>query len=115
MVAAGAGGSLVNISSIAGKRGSARTAAYCAANFGIQGFTQAMAMELAPHNIRVNAVCPGLIGTSRMDELARSPEWGTKILQTIPLKRPGSDEEVARLIAWLCSPDASYMTGQSVN
>src|SRR5690349_2825249 len=56
----GQGGSIVNISSIAGKRGSPNTAAYCAANFGIQGFTQALAMELAPLNIRVNAVCPGL-------------------------------------------------------
>jgi 3-oxoacyl-[acyl-carrier protein] reductase len=115
MIERGEGGSIINISSIAGKRGSAKTAAYCAANFGIQGFTQALAMELAPHNIRVNAVCPGLIGTSRMDDLAKSPEWEEKIRQTIPLKRAGSDEEVARLIAWLCSPDASYMTGQSIN
>ena len=115
MIARGAGGSIVNVSSIAGKRGSANTAAYNAANFGIQGFTQAMAMELAPHNIRVNAVCPGLIGTSRMDSLARTPEWESKILQTIPLKRAGTDEEVARLIAWICSPDAAYMTGQSIN
>ncbi len=115
MIAAGAGGSIVNISSIMGKRGTAKTTAYCAANFGIQGFTQALAMELAPHNIRVNAVCPGLIGTSRMDDLARSPEWETKIRETIPLGRAGSDEEVARLIGWLCSPDASYMTGQSIN
>ena len=114
MIATGAG-SIVNISSIAGKRGSAKTAAYCAANSGIQGFTQALAMELAPHNIRVNAVCPGLIGTSRMDELAASPEWEAKIRQTIPLQRAGTDVEVARLIAWLCSPDASYMTGQSIN
>jgi 3-oxoacyl-[acyl-carrier protein] reductase/meso-butanediol dehydrogenase/(S,S)-butanediol dehydrogenase/diacetyl reductase len=115
MIAGGAGGSIVNISSIAGKRGSAKTAAYCAANAGIQGFTQALAMELAPHNIRVNAVCPGLIGTSRMDDLARSPEWEAKIQQTIPLKRAGSDDEVGKLIAWLCGPDASYMTGQSIN
>ena len=115
MIAGGAGGSIVNISSIAGKRGSANTAAYCAANFGLQGFTQALAMELAPHKIRVNAVCPGLIGTSRMDELARSPEWEAKVRQTIPLQRAGTDEEVARLIAWICSPDASYMTGQSIN
>ena len=115
MIAAGAGGSIVNISSIAGKRGSANTAAYNAANFGIQGFTQSLAMELAPHNIRVNAVCPGLIATSRMDDMARSPEWEKKVQQTIPLRRAGTGEEVAKLIAWLCSPDASYMTGQSIN
>ncbi len=115
MIAAGAGGTIVNISSVAGKRGSAKTAAYNVSNFGIQGFTQSMAMELAPYNIRVNAVCPGLIGTSRMDSLAGTPEWETKIIQTIPLKRAGTDEEVARLIAWICSPDAAYMTGQSIN
>jgi 3-oxoacyl-[acyl-carrier protein] reductase len=114
MIAAGSGGSIVNISSVAGNRGSAKTTAFCAANFGVQGFTQALAMELAPHNIRVNAVCPGLIGTSRMDDLMRTPEWETAI-ERIPLKRAGKDEEVARLIAWLCSPDASYMTGQSIN
>ncbi|HTM50901.1 MAG TPA: glucose 1-dehydrogenase [Bryobacteraceae bacterium] len=115
MIAAGEGGSIVNISSIAGKRGSARTAAYNVSNFGIQGFTQSMAMELAPYNIRVNAVCPGLIGTSRMDSMFHSPEWEAKIRNTIPLKRAGTGEEVAGLIAWICSPQAAYMTGQSIN
>lgn len=115
MIAAGAGGSIVNISSVAGKRGSPNTAAYCAANAGLQGFTQALAMELAPHNIRVNAVCPGLTGTSRMDSLAQTPEWDLLVQQRIPLKRAASDEEVAGLIAWLCSPAGSYMTGQSIN
>ena len=60
MIAQGQGGSIVNVSSIAGKRGSPNTVAYCAANAGLQGFTQALAMEVAPHRIRVNAVCPGL-------------------------------------------------------
>src|SRR5262249_5203582 len=69
------GGSIVNISSIAGKRGSPNTAAYCAANAGVQGFTQALAMELAPQGIRVNAVCPGLTATARMDNVRSDGEW----------------------------------------
>ena len=115
MIAKGEGGVIINISSIAGRRGSANTTAYCASNAGIQGFTQALAMELAPHQIRVNAVCPGLIGTSRMDGLGRGEGWNKLINTIVPLKRAGTDEEVAKLIAWMCSPDAAYMTGQAVN
>jgi 3-oxoacyl-[acyl-carrier protein] reductase len=114
MIAQGQGASIVNISSIAGKRGSPNTAAYCAANAGIQGFTQALAMELAPHKIRVNAVCPGLTATSRMDSLSPA-EWDSFVQERIPLGRAAEDHELGRFIAWLCSPDAAYMTGQSLN
>jgi 3-oxoacyl-[acyl-carrier protein] reductase len=114
MIQQGQGASIVNMSSIAGKRGSPNTAAYCAANAGLQGFTQALAMELAPHRIRVNAVCPGLTATSRMDSL--TPEqWELFVKERIPLGRAAEDHELGRLIAWLCSPDAAYMTGQSLN
>lgn len=115
LVKQGQGGSIVNISSIAGKRGMPNTAAYCTSNAGIQGFSQALAMELAPHNIRVNAVCPGVIDTSRMDDLGREEKWQATINQLIPLKRAGSDEEIGKFIAYICSPDASYITGQSLN
>ena len=115
LIKQGQGGSIVNISSIAGKRGMPNTAAYCTSNAGIQGFSQALAMELAPHNIRVNAVCPGVIDTSRMDDLGREEKWQATINQLIPLKRAGSDEEIGKFIAYLCSPDASYITGQSLN
>ncbi len=111
----GQGGSIVNISSIAGKQGRPNMAAYCTSNAGIQGFSQALAMELAPHNIRVNAVCPGVIDTSRMDDLGREDRWEATINQLIPLKRAGSDEEIGKFIAYLCTPDASYITGQSLN
>ena len=114
MIRQGQGASIINISSIAGKHGSANTAAYCAANAGVQGFTQALAMELAPHKIRVNAVCPGLTATSRMDGLTPD-QWDTFIKQRIPLGRVAEDHELGRFIAWLCSPDAGYMTGQSLN
>ncbi len=109
------GGSIVNISSIAGKRGMPNMAAYCTSNAGIQGLSQALAMELAPHNIRVNAVCPGVIDTSRMDDLGRGERWQATINQLIPLKRAGSDEEIGKFIAYICTPDASYITGQSLN
>lgn len=109
-----AGGRIINLSSVAGKRGSARTAAYCAANFGLQGFTQALAQELAPHRISVNAICPGVIDTARMDVLGRAEVW-QRTLDAIPMQRAASDEEVAGLIAYLCSPIAEYITGQSIN
>jgi 3-oxoacyl-[acyl-carrier protein] reductase len=115
MMKQGQGGVILNISSIAGKRGFPNMAAYCTSNAGIQGFTQALAIELAPHNIRVNAVCPGIIDTSRMDDLGRDATWKAAINQTVPLKRAGSDEETGKFIAYLCTPDASYLTGQSIN
>jgi 3-oxoacyl-[acyl-carrier protein] reductase/meso-butanediol dehydrogenase/(S,S)-butanediol dehydrogenase/diacetyl reductase len=115
MIARGQGGSIINISSIAGKRGTPKTAAYCTANFGLQGFTQALAIELAPSKIRVNAVCPGLTATSRMDDFRKEQDWENYIQRTVPLGRAAEDHELARFIAWLCGPDASYITGQSLN
>ena len=108
------GGRIINLSSIFGKLGTARTTAYCAANFAIQGFTQALAQELAPYRISVNAICPGTIDTARMDVLGREELWA-RTVQAIPMQRAGTDEEVAGLIAYLCSPIAEYITGQSIN
>src|SRR5256886_9915927 len=107
------GGRIINLSSVLGKRGVARTTAYCAANFAIQGFTQALAMELAPYRISVNAICPGTIDTARMDVLGRAEQWQS-IVQSIPMQRAASDEEGDGLNAYLCYPVAGHITGESI-
>lgn len=114
MIRQGDGGRIVNLSSTAGKRGNANTAAYNAANFAVDGFSQALAKELAEHNITVNCVCPGLIETARMDPLGRGDVWDGRI-QQIPMGRVGTYEEVGELIGYLCSPRAGYITGQAIN
>ncbi len=110
----GEGGSIVNVSSIAGKRGSANTAAYNAANFAMNGFTQALAKELAPAGINVNAVCPGIIPTARWDNATGERGWLARS-QAVPAGRPGTFDEVGELIAYLASPAASYINGQAIN
>jgi acetoacetyl-CoA reductase len=82
------------------------TAAYCTANFGVQGFTQALALEIARHGITVNAVCSGAVETARMNGLDRGESW-QQTVESIPMGRPASDEEVAGLIAFLCSAAAA--------
>ena len=111
----GSGGKIVNISSLSGKRGRAGTAAYNAAKFGIHGLTQAMAHELAPHKINVNVVCPGIVDTSRMDDLGRGERWEQYIQGACPLGRAGTGEDIAGLVRFLCSSESDYMTGQAIN
>jgi 3-oxoacyl-[acyl-carrier protein] reductase len=106
-------GRIINLSSVFGKQGGANTAAYCTANFGIQGFTQALALEVARHGITVNAVCQGTVDTARMGGLGRGERW-QQTIESISMGHPASAEEVAWLIAFPCSA-AAYMTGQSIN
>ncbi len=114
VVAQGEGGKIVNISSSAGKRGSANTLAYNAANFAVVGMTQGLARELGPQGINVNCVCPGAVDTHRMDDLGRSETW-QRMAERTPIGRNGTDEEVGDFIAYLCTHAASWIQGQSIN
>jgi 3-oxoacyl-[acyl-carrier protein] reductase len=108
------GGRIVNISSVAGKRGSAQTLAYNAANFAVVGMTQSMAQELGPIGVNVNCVCPGLVATSRMDEVKPEDAVTTRDGAS-PVDRWGTDEEVGEFVAFLCTRAASWIHGQSIN
>lgn len=110
----GEGGKIVNVSSGAGKRGSANKFAYNAANFAVVGMTQSMARELGPHGVNVNCVCPGTVDTHRTDGFGRGERW-ENIARTTPIGRLGTDEEVGNFMAFLCTEAASWIHGQSIN
>ncbi len=114
LIEQGEGGRIVNISSIAGREGIATFAAYGTTKAGIILFTRVLARELAPQGINVNCVCPGLVGTYRMQDVTQGP-IREAVMRTIPLGREGQPEEIGELVAFLCGPDASYVHGQAIN
>jgi NAD(P)-dependent dehydrogenase (short-subunit alcohol dehydrogenase family) len=115
LVDGGRGGSIVNISSIAGKAFSPNTAAYAASKAGLQALTACMAREVGPDGIRVNAICPGLVDTSRMDDLGRGDLWNETVKVMVPLGRAGTGDDIAHAVVYLCSDEGAWVTGQSWN
>ncbi len=105
-------GSIVNLSSVWGMVGGSCEAVYSASKAAVIGFTKAMAKELAPSNIRVNAVAPGIIETEMNSHL--SSEDIEEIAKEIPLGRIGTTKETGRLIAFLCSDKSKYITGEVI-
>jgi NAD(P)-dependent dehydrogenase (short-subunit alcohol dehydrogenase family) len=107
-------GIIVNVSSIAGHNGGGPGAIhYAAAKAGLFGFTKAIAKELAPHSIRVNCVSPGVIVTP-FHETFSTPEAMKNFVAAIPMNRAGTPDEVAKVIVFLCSDEASYLCGETI-
>jgi NAD(P)-dependent dehydrogenase (short-subunit alcohol dehydrogenase family) len=117
------GAAIINISSMAGKTSWPASAQYSAAKSGVIGLTRSVAMELAPYNITVNAVCPGNTMTEMVEGVAATiaardglsaSEWLKLRSQDCPMKRFALPEEIAGVVAFLASPDAAYITGQAI-
>ncbi len=126
LIAQGTGGKIINMSSVTGKRGSARFAAYSASKFAVIGFTQSLACELAPYQVNVNAICPGLVDTERFGHLASvlmpenlSPdeqltEYARRSEAAVPIGRLAEGADVAKMAAFLASDEAAYLSGVSI-
>jgi NAD(P)-dependent dehydrogenase (short-subunit alcohol dehydrogenase family) len=112
------GGSIINMASLAAVKGGAGLTAYSASKGAIVAFTKALAAELAPDNIRVNAVCPGWIDTPfnqpAIDFMGGRAEQDRIVKQIVPLGRQGTPEEIAPIVVYLASDGSSYMTGQAL-
>lgn len=105
-------GKIVNISSIVGIIGNAGQANYAASKAGVIGFTKSVAKELASRNININAVAPGFIETEMTEKL--NEEQRKNLLSNVPLNRMGRTEDIAKVVSFLCSSAANYITGQVI-
>ena len=114
MVAAGAGGRIVNVASMAAKLGTPGEAAYAASKAAVVALSRIAAMELGPHGVTVNAVCPGYVLTE-MGASTRTADQIAAWTAKSPLGRLGDPGDVASAVAFLASDDGSYMTGQAIN
>ena len=126
LIAQGTGGKIINISSVTGKRGSARYAAYSASKFAVLGLTQSLAHELAPYQVNVNAICPSLVDTERVAHLAAAmmpadlsadeqrAEFARRAETSVPLGRLAEGADIANMVAFFASDEAAYLTGLAV-
>ncbi len=117
-------GKIVNLASIAGRRGRPLAAHYAASKAAVISLTQSAALALAPYNINVNAVCPGIVPTPMWEQIDRDRgrlfglrpgEAMASFIEMVPLRRAATPEDIAGAVAFLCSPDADYITGQALN
>jgi len=125
MIRQGGGGRIVNVASQAAKSGHAHMAAYTASKHGMVGLTRTAALELGPHGITVNAVCPNHVTTglgsvqneyfARLRGFAGVEEYLADMRQRIPLRRTGLPGDTAEAVAFLCSDAAAYVTGEAMN
>ena len=110
------GGSIVNTASGAGLIGVVGMPAYVASKHGVVGLSKTAALEYAKSNIRVNAVCPGLIQTPMVERITGdSPQMGEALVAAEPIGRIGKPEEIAEAVVWLCSDAASFVTGHAMS
>jgi NAD(P)-dependent dehydrogenase (short-subunit alcohol dehydrogenase family) len=114
MVAEGLQGAIVNMSSINAQVAIPGIPAYCASKGGVMQITKSAAIALAPHGIRVNAVGPGSIDTAMMAGVNANPQATQTALARTPLGRIGDPSEIADVVAFLASPKASYITGETI-
>jgi len=115
LLAQGGGGAIVNTASVAGLVGAATMPAYTASKHGVVGLTRAAALEYARRGIRVNAVCPGVVRTAMTERaVAQRPERAAFIDNLHPMGRIAEPAEIAATALWLCSPAASFVTGQAL-
>ncbi|RDZ35663.1 short chain dehydrogenase [Haloferax sp. Atlit-47N] len=109
---ASGGGAIVNVASMAGIRGSPGRTPYSASKHGVVGLTKTAALEFADSGVRVNAVCPTIVDTPALRTLSEDEQQ--QVISKVPMGRPAQPEEVANAILWLCSDEASFITGQVI-
>ncbi|MBI4550891.1 MAG: glucose 1-dehydrogenase [Candidatus Latescibacteria bacterium] len=124
MIAQGTGGRIINMSSVSGRGGRADSSHYAASKMAVISITRSAALALAKYGILVNALCPGVVPTTMWDQIdqERAQLFGyapgtarERLVETVPLKRVADPEEIAATVAFLASPDGSYITGQAIN